>query len=385
MQDINEFTEKLRQSSQLVIFGAGIMAFNVAKCLLEKPYELLVTCCLVSDLKANPPSVLGIPVIDFAIAERKLSKEAVILVGAAAGRNLPSMQKSLLKNGYTNLICFTYEGDLFSWLREGCYRESCLLQGKPYQTLEEALEKIQLPLKAPEKSIQIYTAKCHLDKPLQEDPTRFSWETSIQVGAALTEERICAVCDNTGEHISQKNRQYCEVTALYWIWKNDTSDYVGLGHYRRHFELTKQQLRKLAASDIDVVLTVPILDIPDVETVYRRDHVGKDWEVMQKAVKTLSPDYMEALECLEKSSFYHAYNMFIMRREILEDYCRWLFPILFYCEAYCEEKPDPYQNRYIGFLAEHLMAVYFLHKEEHYKIVHARKHFAETIERIPKG
>ena len=69
--------------------------------------------------------------------------------------------------------------------------------------------------------------------------------------------------------------------------------------------------------------------------------------------------------------------MLITRKEVLNDYCAWLFPILFYCEEHCEKKHDAYQNRYIGFLAERLLSIYFIHHEDDFKIVHVRKHFIE--------
>jgi hypothetical protein len=372
-----DIVDELNQSGQIAIFGAGIMALDVAGCLLEKPYRFPIECCLVSDLRCNPSEVLGIPVINFSMAAQRLHKDAVILVAAADGKNLDSMRKTLRQHGYTHLISVHYESDLWCLLRGNSYREACLRQNKPYLALEEELEKTEAYAEEGENSIRVYTAKCHVDRPVQEDLSRYSWETPIQVGAALTEKRICEICDNTGDHISDKNSQYCEVTALYWIWKNDCSDYVGLGHYRRHFELTEEQVKKLAASDIDVVLTIPIFDFPDVETVYRRDHVGSDWDVMLEAIRILAPDYRETAQILGGECFYYGYNMFIMRREIFEEYCRWLFPILFYCEEHCGKKKDAYQNRYIGFLAEHLMAIYFRRQECRYKIVHARKHFVE--------
>ncbi len=376
MYYIDDIIKRLISVPYLAVFGAGIMAEAVVSCLKDRPYQLDIQCCLVSDLRENPSHIAGIPVIDFSMADRLLSKETTILI-ASVGKGLVSMIDSLHQHGYFQLIPVTYEGDLWCLLRGNYYRACCLQKGKLYRTLEEELEKYEKSALEFPSSVCIYTAKCHVDRELTEDLSRYFWETPIQVGAALTDQRICEICDDTGDNISDKNRQYCELTALYWIWKNDRSDYVGLGHYRRHFELNEKMLRALSVSDIDVVLTIPILDVPDVRSVYWRDHVEDDWNVMREAVAILTPDYLEAVRELEKGQFYYAYNMFIMKRPILESYCQWLFPLLFYCERHCGEHEAVYQSRYIGFLAEHLMSVYFLRHEKDYKIVHARKHFVE--------
>ncbi|MCI9593214.1 MAG: DUF4422 domain-containing protein [Lachnospiraceae bacterium] len=382
-----EIINRIKNSDEIAIFGAGIMSLGVISCLTNVPYQLSIRCCLVSDKKKNPACVLGIPVLDFTEAEAVLSKRALVLV-AAMDKHRESMEHSVSQHGYRNFISLTYEGDLWSLIRGNTYIEMKRLQKKTYRILEEELDLFHeqnigqtfagLILEKPwQKRIKLYTVRSHADKKLQEDLSKYFWEIPIQAGAELTEQQVCEIRDNCGEHISYKNRQYCELTALYWIWKNDNSSFVGLGHYRRHFELNETIIEQLLVSDIDVVLTIPIFDYPSVKEVYFRDHVKEDWEVMMEAIHKYCPEYSGIAEQMQDGRFYYAYNMFIMRREILEEYCAWLFPILFYCETYCKEKEDVYQNRYIGFLAEHLMSIYFMFHEDKYKIVHVTKHFIE--------
>lgn len=152
--------------------------------------------------------------------------------------------------------------------------------------------------------------------------------------------------------------------------------YKGLCHYRRHFWLSEQQRNSLVNSDIDAVLTIPVFNNPSVYDVYAEDHIEQDWIIMMDEIKKQSPEYYDAAQSVASGNWYYAYNMLIARRDVFDDYCSFLFPILFACEKRIGVKMDRYQGRYAGFLAERLMTIYFMtHKE--YKIVHCRKHFME--------
>ena len=60
----------------------------------------------------------------------------------------------------------------------------------------------------------------------------------IHVGKEGKED-IGYIGDNTGDNISYKNANYCELSGLYWGSKNLNCDYLGLVHYRRHFSIKK--------------------------------------------------------------------------------------------------------------------------------------------------
>ena len=370
-----ETVDKLLQSEHIIIYGAGVVAKEVANCLLGAPYHLLVERFMVSEKANNPSELMGIPVID--VAEGQKSYQNALILIAVMEKYLEDIQETLKKYHYSNIFVFSFESDLWSKIRGNYYWELREKQGKQYLTLEEELNSVKNVSYLSDNTVHIYRACSHMDSILQTSLSEYDWELPIQVGASLTEKRISDICDDSGENISTKNREYCELTALYWIWKNDTSKYAGLCHYRRHFELDWEMIEKIAVSDIDVILTIPILNFPNVRETYVFDHIEEDWVIMLQAIKRLQPEYYQTAEQLQNGVFYYAYNMFIARKEVLDDYCEWLFPILFYCEEKCNRKTDSYQNRYIGFLSERLMSIYFLYNEDNLKIVHAQKRFLQ--------
>ena len=93
-------------------------------------------------------------------------------------------------------------------------------------------------------------------------------------------------------------------------------------------------------------------------------------------IEDIAPDYHAAAGEVQTGIYYYAYNMFIMKRDLFDDYCSFIFPILEECERRIGQKDDIYQNRYIGFLAERLLSVY-LTKNRHLKVAIAEKTFYE--------
>ena len=178
------------------------------------------------------------------------------------------------------------------------------------------------------------------------------------------------IMDNTGENISDKNPTFCELTALYWAWKNLNYDYIGLAHYRRHFKgkkskdkwdsiLTEKQFHK-AAKKSDVFL--PKKRNYYIETTYKQyihAHHKEDLDETEKILQEFYPEYMPAYSKVMNSTKGHRFNMFIMRKEILDSYCAWLFDVLFKLEERLDISDySDYDSRVFGFVSERLLDVW---------------------------
>lgn len=359
----NDLKEKLNLSHKIIIYGAGVMGKALMTCLCDFPYNLKINCFLVEHKESNPSEIAGIPVIDLDHASEY--KEATILV-ALHEKYLVNAMKNLYEKGFSNLISVSFDSDVWSRIRWNWLYENEQKCGTTFISLKDALNN----------GLHIYVAHSIVDKTLKEEIPLRKFEIPIQVGAALTDKKLFSIRDDEGKNISIKNPQYCELTALYWIWKNDKSKYAGLSHYRRRFKINEEQVDQLVSSDIDVVFTIPVLNFPNVKHQYFTDHSENDWKFMLNAIRNLCPEYLDTACKFQNGIYYYAYNMLIARKEILNEYCEWLFPILFYCEKNIGVKNDTYQNRYVGFLAERLMTIYFMH-HSHYKIAVAEKYFID--------
>lgn len=179
--------------------------------------------------------------------------------------------------------------------------------------------------------------------------------------------------DNLGENISEKNQNYCELTGIYWIWKNSRVENVGICHYRRFFShrfILGNKKYYLRGKEIESLLNRYSVIIPKPRCYKKTMLLSinyapnmEDVKEMYQAVKSCSPDYIEDFIWYFNQNKSYLYNMCIMRKPDFDAYCEWLFPILSLVEEMhdMEKETDPYRKRLFGFLSERLIFVWLHH------------------------
>lgn len=207
----------------------------------------------------------------------------------------------------------------------------------------------------------------------------------VQVGAKGKEE-LGYQKDDEGENISEKNPYFCELTGLYWAWKNLKADYIGLVHYRRHFTINKRipkeenekfkiLLTAKQASDklekVDVILpNIRKYYIEDLYSHYKHTTYIESLDETRKIIEEKYPLYIDEFDKLHKRTSAHMFNMFIMKKEVLDDYCSWLFDILFELEKRIDmSKYDSFHARLYGRVSELLLDVWINKNNIKYKEV----------------
>lgn len=181
------------------------------------------------------------------------------------------------------------------------------------------------------------------------------------------------IYDDTGDNISNKNLYYCELTALYWIWKNDFSDIVGLEHYRRQFvrgnELLNKKTVATLMNDFDVLVPCKCNLAHSIYHNYVKEHEKSDIVTTGEIIREKYPDYIDSFDYLKKTNRMYVCNMFIAGRKFVDEYCEWLFTILFELEKRVDlSGRTRYQKRMFGFMAERLFNVYLHHNRKILKV-----------------
>ena len=304
---------------------------------------------MVSHTTDNPVTIDGIPVIE----PEKIPFDALIVV-AVTELLQGEIASSLTRTGFSNIFLLTAH-------------EEHLLMSSYFASLG----KFPIAEERDNKTFDfaMYEVCNHRDKPLAKPPKLLPFEHKIQAGAYLTDKRIAALSDNTGANISRKNKQYCEMTATYWVWKNTSHEWVGIEHYRRHLLVKPTMLKK----DLDAILPLPYICYPNEITQFRR-FVSEDvLNSLLKALKDLHPNEYENYLAIMRGKYQYTYNLLCAKRNVFDDYCNWFFRITEYMENMSDITPEIKDTRALSYVAEVLTNIYFVSRQDVWVIHHVEK------------
>ncbi len=227
--------------------------------------------------------------------------------------------------------------------------------------------------------------------------------TPIQCGRATADVKLPMIGDDTGDNISDKNYMYSELTAQYWAWKNDSDyDYIGFMHYRRHFNFSEDALKTVdeyngdissslddagmvyhnyyiddsykeninmenitkCIDSADIIVANQEETLPNVLKHYSSIHESKDISIIKKIIQDKYPEYYKEFSSLLKDEKISPFNMFIMKKDLFNEYSDFLFTILHEFEIVADlDLRIEYQARACGYIGERLLQLFIKHHD----------------------
>lgn len=353
-----EWFQKLKQYEHVLIFGAKSSALTTYTWIRQINVEL--ECFLVSKRWDNPFYLEQKPVKTFEEIGKELKENALIVISQIYENN-ENMKKILLQAGFKNVIPSVTQNTLAMTTELQQYRQSIL---GPMQISFEAQEKFR-QIDRSRVNLCIYAVTSHGNQHKNKHSYQSDYITYIQAGARCTDIRVCELTDASGENISDLNPWYCELTAGYWIYKNDTiHDYVGLYHYSRGLSLSDEQLEAMVRKNVDVILPVPY--------IWRHEMAAVCFlyiDVILPAISRVSIEYLSSADLFFSEKIFFAGNIVIARREIYVEYYDWMFRVLRECEKIKRESEVQIEPRIWGYYGEVLTTIYFMHNRKKYRIL----------------
>jgi len=369
---------------EIALYGAGMVAMSICRAIKVLYERCRIVCFLVSEKEGNPEMIDNIPVISLKefMNSGSFGKEGILCTDMKILIAAP-------ENHHQAIITELEKQRLRDYIPIDSRAEAKLME-RYYDKIKQFPSLHAYGFNGTrilrDIHMDVYMARSHKDRPLKNPYVFPHWLHPIQAGAALAEARIADLGDDMGENISEKNGNYSELSALYWVWKNrggkmgrdkdgggraKGGTYLGLFHYRRILDMAEGDLCRIGENDIDVVLPYPTIHYPSADEHHRRYVKDCDWEAMVWALEETAPEYGRSLEKVISQAYFYNYNIFIAKERVFKEFCAWLFPILKRTEELSTPKGWERSDRYIGYLGENLTTLYFMHHQSDLKIAHA--------------
>ena len=224
----------------------------------------------------------------------------------------------------------------------------------------------------------------------------------VRCGAVYDKrENVTMLGDDTGDNISEKRNSFCELTVLYWAWKNVKADYYGLCHYRRYISfakekymtdssaagfiteeyLNKQSINKYNLNKEYMISEIEKYDLiitPEEDTRLAWDGPHKtvydmcknrkrdfDIDGVNKLIKIIDefyPKFSTYTKMYFNGHKVRFYNCFIMKAELFDEFCEVLFGVLFKLENILDNRNyNKWKERMPGFMGEDIFGIFCLY------------------------
>ena len=126
--------------------------------------------------------------------------------------------------------------------------------------------------------------------------------------------------------------------------------------------------------EVDVILPYPSIHYPDISGQHNRYVNERDWSAMLQAMQEVAPEYYTAyMSTISKENYFYNFNMLIAKKEVYDDYCRFLFSVLERTEELTTPRVWERADRFAGYLGENLTTIYFRKNRNKLQIVHTGK------------
>lgn len=364
--------EKLKEKKQAVLYGAQIYATSIYGALKECYPNLRILCFLVTKAEGNPETIDGIPVLEVRTASSDIKRETVLIATPEFyHREIAGVLDDMGFND-AEMVNDTDLSELLSiFYKKRSRRQNWTFLAFLSKGLRTSLDNSD-NVQNINQDLIAYQACSTFDRPLAETVDIPQWIYPVQAGSALSCKRICELQDNNGAHISDKNRNFCELTVAYWIWKNrlKDSEYIGICHYRRFLDIDPDIISRLKEQEIEAILPFPMLVYPTAWMHHTRFVQDKDWERMIKIIEEKYPEYYEAAQGIWDGQEFYLHNIWILRRDCAAGFLEWMFDILFEIERRWECSEEKREDRHMGYLGENLTTLYFMYHRKDMRIAH---------------
>lgn len=181
--------------------------------------------------------------------------------------------------------------------------------------------------------------------------------------------------DSKPDNISKLNPHWCEMTTIYWAWKNGDikdDDWVQHSHYRKFLQIPEEH-----DSDIDIIIAQSYPMVFNVNGVVRRANIEQgsklchplpSWCVMQDVLTKGNGWTGDILwdEWRRSQEMFAPLNVWKMKGKLFKEYCEWAFPRAFEIDdrlreyisrdSWAKEYDTLYQRRWLSFIGERMFS-----------------------------